>query len=329
MARAPRLTEDQQDAWDALKEDVLDYAREHGWRVVDPQGVTKTHAYASLDHPALKDRFKAMIPVDPDGKPRFIQGSTVLTGRQAMTFLKTLTLESAPAPKAKKKAATPAASAAHSAAHQQGVPPTSAAHPAGDAPVPPTVPPTTSSAAHPWDDAAHDVMADLADAAHPKLASNAELRAHHSKMRETTTDGDVVTEEDFDDVEIDEAAEFKGHVDQARPVSNPGWPTVMHEDLKSAIQAYSLDGLWSEFASTLSDEEILSSASNAEIVWRNRLSGRMDDAVVVPGDPAKSKYRPHITGSVVEEHDDRRVIHFLEAGGGFRSVAVGLIKSIG
>lgn len=307
MARAPRITADQQEAWDALEEDVIDFAKEHGWRVVDPQGVSKTHAYASLDHPGLKERFKAMIPVDPEGKSRFIQGSTVLTGRQAMKFLETLTLESAPTtPKTKKKAPAKAASAAHSAAHQAGVPPTSAAHAEDGASVPPTVPPTGPSAAH----------SAARDAAHPEAVPP----IAEKELLEWNGD---------DEAWIDEDAELKGHVDQARPASNPGWPTVMHEDLKSAIQAYSLDELWSDWASTLSDEEILSRSSGSEVEWKNRLSGRYDVAVVVPATPSKSKYRPHITGSVVAEHDDRRVLHFLEAGGGFRSVAVGLIRRIG
>ena len=64
------------------------------------------------------------------------------------------------------------------------VPPTSAAHSEGADPVPPTegadpVPPTSTDAAHPWSDPEHDVMGDLADAAHPEEAEAEEIgRAH-------------------------------------------------------------------------------------------------------------------------------------------------------
>lgn len=323
----PKMTEDQQDAWDAMQEDVLALGKSNGWAVKSPMGVNKSYAYACLEHAKREERLSVSIPVDPEGNNRFILGSTVLTDKQAVSLLKDPEGWSFPdahsVPK-KKSAAVPPTSAAHTAS---GVPPTegaSAAHQRSD--VPPT---STSDAAH--TDELYAAHCDFDSAAHTEDAVPPTGRGFEADLvivdehELMTPNGDDEAWEGYEpDLDVD--AEYRGHVAAALPNSPRGFGTYKERDLREAIEGYAKEGLWSKF-STLNDEEILKRTERREITWVNRLSLRTESAVVVPGDPGKSAYRPHITGTA-EEGDDRRMLHFLESGGGFRSVAIGMLRKI-
>ena len=328
----PKMTEDQQDAWDAMQEDVLALGKSNGWAVKSPMGVNKSYAYACLEHAKREERLSVSIPVDPEGNNRFILGSTVLTDKQAVSLLKDPEGWSFPdahsVPK-KKSAAVPPTSAAHTAS---GVPPTegaSAAHQRSD--VPPT---STSDAAH--TDELYAAHCDFDSAAHsddavPPTADRKTCAFCGKKFKteDAREDHQDNCSDEGDDVEIDVDAEYKGHVAAAMPNSPKGWGTYKERDLREAVEAYAEGELWSSFASKLTDEEILNRVNKREITWVNRLSGAKETAVVVPGDPSRSAYRPHITGTAdFDELDDRRVLHFLESGGGFRSVAIGMLRKI-
>ena len=333
MAR--KMSPEQQEAWEVLQEDVVSLAKENGWASKSPQGVNPSYAFTSLEHPDLPARLSASIPVDPDGKSRFIYGSTVITGKQLQALLTTLTLPEPPTPE--KKPRTRRTSAAHSAAHTGApVPPTStgsAAH-TQDA-VPPisgasaahsesasAAHSESASAAHPWSDPTHDVAGDLAEAAEDR----GPYGPAHAAMKKEFESTDPIAPLDTERLAF---RDVKRHVRQAVKVAkNADVQIYSQQQVREAVREYADTALWSPAASTLTDAEILKKAIGSEVMFLNRVSGRSDTANVHRASD-KAKYPPHITGEVFpEDHDDRRILHFLD-GAGFRSVAVGLIRSIG
>lgn len=165
------------------------------------------------------------------------------------------------------------------------------AHVKGNAPVPPIVPPT--SAAHMRDDDAVPPTVPPIEDSHP-VADAAHL-------------------EDIAKEHIREAGD-----DHAQQMTY------------AAVKDQLSSRLWSPVASELSDDVLLKRVVGKEITWRNSVSGKRDSAVVAK-DPVK--HAAKITRSSLAERpgstEDLRILHFLEAGGGFRSVAVARIVAIG
>ncbi|QAU07126.1 hypothetical protein SEA_BIPAUNETO_79 [Gordonia phage BiPauneto] len=194
----------------------------------------------------------------------------------------------------------PPTSAAHSAAHQQesdAVPPTSAAHTDSD------------------DSAAHS---DGDSAAHPADQTVSEFYGTGPKA---------------DDAEVAaEALAHKAAAEEAKPkdAEHAVWS---QQGTYAAVrgQQANPDRNWSKVASELSNAEILAKLAKGkvEVVWRNSLSGALDRAVV---DANGGKHPPHITPAEfdpIEFGEDLRILHFLEVGGGFRSVALARVTKIG
>ena len=83
----------------------------------------------------------------------------------------------------------------------------------------------------------------------------------------------------------------------------------------------------SEF-SELTDAEILVRVDGREVRWFNAFAKKQESAVVMAANASKN-HPPKITGHVTPNGDDTRILHFLEVGSGFRSLAVGRLRSIG
>ena len=141
---APKLNEDQQEAFDALQ-DFYAAALKRGWNKAGKQGVNKSYAFGGVehsDHDVLLYAYFGIYQPKQDSAPddKFIFGSKTVTQDEALEIIKDVTDFDRPIGEG----------AAHSAAHT--VPPTDAAHSAahGEEAVPPTdVPPTEEkSAAH-------------------------------------------------------------------------------------------------------------------------------------------------------------------------------------
>lgn len=311
---------------------IAEFATENGWKLdqrgchnwafgVFLRGEDKLQTHYAVDPETHDDKFilngkmiefddlRKVIEADAVGSP----SDTAMTGPDETT-----------------DDAVPPTSAAHSAAHQptspvvppigeEAVPPTgSAAH--SPAAMPPTRP---GSAAHPWDGAAHDVTADLADAAHlpardPNLTAHLEAKA---------------TSEAYQDLDADErrslGRELTGHARDAERQSTGEGDIVMNqtESQRAIMGQYVAEVNWSPEVSHLSSKEILRLVNGSEVVWRNRLSGSVEKATVSAKN--KTNHPPRITPENFEpEDDDLRILHFLELGGGFRSVAVATIIQI-
>ena len=147
---APKLNEDQQEAFDALQ-DFYAAALKRGWNKAGKQGVNKSYAFGGVehsDHDVLLYAYFGIYQPKQDSAPddKFIFGSKTVTQDEALEIIKDVT-DFGPEGAAH---TVPPTDAAHSAAHT--VPPTDAAHSAahGEEAVPPTdVPPTEEkSAAH-------------------------------------------------------------------------------------------------------------------------------------------------------------------------------------
>lgn len=266
---ASKLKPEQQEAWDALKEEVIDRAHKHGWTTSAKKGVNASFAYVTLTHEDEESPLQVFLAVDPDkGEDKFIYGSQIITGRQAREVIDTPGADDEE-PDDSDPAAVPPTSAAHSAAH--GDADGSAAH-SDD-----TVPPTTDV------DAAHSEQAD--DAAR--------------------TTADVALE----------------HIADAGDTYNQ---SQTYQTVKTMSD--DPDRIWSAY-SELSDDEILAAVDGKEVAWRNAFAKTIDRATVTPANRS-GKNPPKITGFVAPGGNDTRILHFLAAGSGFRSLAIGKIKEI-
>ena len=273
-----KLTIGQQDALDALKEDVIEPAEKKGWSVHgSKKGVNKKYAYVELAHDLEEFRIQAFLAVDPDStEDKFLCGSQVITGPQAFEVLYNPGLEEGDegfvrAPQSMDKDGegepVPPTSAAHSAAHQD------------------SVPPTVKSV-----DAAHSKVAV------PPIAAN--VKSANKHMRDAAQLG----KKNGEDVPISQSMTQKA--------------TREHD---------SLDTKWSPF-SELPDEVLLKKVQGKEIVWFNSFANRKEHAHVKPAQYA-GNHPARITGEV-EDGNDMRLLHFLETGGSFRSVAVFRLQEI-
>ena len=317
------LTEAQQEAAE-LATALIDFATGIGWDV-DKKGVNQSYAWARLTHP-WHDGLQVFYSVDPDTRDdKFVYGSvavplealkTIITAQGSATLLDLLPqgpqeeqweVDVLKAIQRAELAPVPPTSAAHSAAHPDAVPPTelSAAHP-----VPPTVE-EAERAAHERASAAHT------QEAVPPTVGNA---AHQ--------EDDVPPIEDELDAENrrwcrDEA---KAHLEQAGQPANQ-LDTI---DAVEAQQAMGMKRNWSDVASPLTNDELLAEVLGKTLTFRNRRSGRLEQTTVCTAKEAK-RYTPKITPEGFDAErvgEDLRIIHFLQLGAGFRSIAVSQITEI-
>lgn len=155
-----------------------------------------------------------------------------------------------------------------------------------------TVPPTDSSAAHHADDsAAHSNSVPDEDAAHVAKEALAHIADADKKKIDTYNQQNV----------------YGAVMDQQNEDRN-----------------------WSKLCSPMSEAELLKRVLGREITWKNSFSGRFDSATVSTKKSAE-RHPAHVTptGFDPEEHgEDMRILHFLEVGAGFKSVAVARIVSI-
>lgn len=155
-----------------------------------------------------------------------------------------------------------------------------------------TVPPTESSAAHHADDiAAHSNPVPDEDAAHVAKEALAHIADADKKKIDTYNQQNV----------------YGAVMDQQNEERN-----------------------WSKLCSPMSEAELLKRVLGHEITWKNSFSGRFDSATVSTKKSAE-RHPAHVTptGFDPEEHgEDMRILHFLEVGAGFKSVAVARIVSI-
>lgn len=166
---APKLNEDQQEAFDALQ-DFYAAALKRGWNKAGKQGVNKSYAFGGVehsDHDVLLYAYFGIYQPKQDAAPddKFIFGSKTVTEDEALEIIKDVTDFDRPIGDT---------GAAHSAAHT--VPPTDAAHSAAHGEE--AVPPTSKKK-----DAAHNVEPDAAHMDAPVhggwIAGDEEDAAHY------------------------------------------------------------------------------------------------------------------------------------------------------
>ena len=322
------LTEAQQEAAE-LATEIIDLAQGIGWDI-DKKGVNKTYAWVRLTHP-WHHGLQAFYAVDPEETDdKFIYGSVVIP----MEALKPIITAASSADlielaletgeqwgrdvhdvlvNAEPRDPVPPTDAAHSAAHTAGalaVPPTaagSAAH------VPPTVPPTVEEAQ---------------SAAHTRALNDAAHDAGEVPVP-PTVEGDMpptdIHPEELDREDLLEARqEAKRHLEQA------GQPAAQLDTIAAVEAQYASARNWSPVASPLTREELIAKVPGKTIVFRNRQSGRLDEATVCTNAEAK-RYTPKVTPEGFDPeaaNEDLRIIHFLQLGAGFRSIAVSQITEI-
>lgn len=317
------LTEAQQEAAE-LATALIDFATGIGWDVAK-KGVNQSYAWAHLTHP-WHEGLQVFYSVDPETTDdKFIYGSVAVPLEALKPIIKSISrghlrdtlpqgaqeqqweMDVIRAIHRAEDASVPPTSAAHSAAHPDAVPPTepSAAHP-----VPPTVE-EAERAAHERASAAHT------QEAVPPIVGNA---AHQEDEMPPISD------------ELEEADrrwcrdEAKAHLEQA------GQPASQLDTIAAveAQQAMGSKRNWSAVASPLTNDELLVQVPGRTITFRNRQSGRLEQTTVCTTKEAK-RYLPKITPEgfdADEVGEDLRILHFLELGAGFRSIAVSQITEI-
>ncbi len=333
------LTEAQQEAAE-LATAIIDFAQGIGWDI-DKKGVNKTYAWVRLTHP-WHEGLQAFYSVDPDTtEDKFIYGTAVIPLESLKTIITAassadlieLALESGEEwgrevhaalvnaePKGAPVPPTSAAhNAAHSAAHSAGtlaMPPTAAASAAH---VPPTMPPIVPPIVPPTVDEA-------LDAAHTKAVNDAAHDAGEVPVPPTVEeDVPPIRPDELDREDLLEARqEAKKHLEQA------GQPAAQMDTIAAVEAQYASERNWSPVASPLTHEELIAKVPGKTIVFRNRQSGRLDEATVCTNAEAK-RYTPKVTPEGFDAErvgEDLRIIHFLQLGAGFRSIAVSQITEI-
>ena len=340
------LTEAQQEAAE-LATALIDFATGIGWDVAK-KGVNQSYAWAHLTHP-WHEGLQVFYSVDPDSRDdKFVYEAvvvplealkTIITAASSADLVDTLretdtgdlwAADVCAVLLKPKSVPVPPTSAAHSAAHPDGVPPTepSAAHP-----VPPTVE-EAERAAHERASAAHtpDAVPPIAGSAAHLVGDNfdvpptawAEKRAAHQAKGVPPTEDDM-SPEDLDREDLFEARqEAKKHLDQA------GQPASQLDTIAAVEAQYVTKRNWSAVASPLTNDELLVQVLGRTLTFRNRQSGRLEQATVCTSKEAK-RYTPKITPEGFDADavgEDLRILHFLELGAGFRSVAVSQITEI-
>lgn len=352
------LTEDQQEALDTANE-LVDYATgQQGW-TKDKAGVNAKYGWARITKGDWK--LQAFYTVDCNAEDKFIFGSDTvdismvkaIIDSQDINDLADVMSKYGSRAYAKEIAAALQAQATHEVvvSHVD-------TEPATEAPVPPTVPPTTgavpptgteASAAHTDpvpptmpvpvpptftdEDAAHLTSLPFDEAwkwlddrcAKFGYVSPKEHEFRKNMSPETHGKPKLTTP---DDDEYWEAREAQAHHEQA------GGDPANQADTLEAVRAQQAMGVrrnWSPVASPLTDAELLKAVAGNEITWRNRISRSKDHALVCTVKEA-GKHQAKITPIDFDAEaagEDMRVLHFLEKGAGFRSVAVSQIIEIG
>ncbi|AKJ72410.1 hypothetical protein AU099_gp67 [Gordonia phage GTE8] len=340
----PELSEAQQDALDLAKQ-ITEHAQKYGWspakghpktnkkfafvllrRDLGSIGVEELKAFYAVDPDADSDQ---VTYTDPNGDARVLDPESGDVREQIENDFHIIQPgdpqpednEPESAPDAVDSDAVPPTSAAHSAAHTD-VPPTDAAHTDSD----------SESAAH---SAAHtegdhlpseemEAIMPIEDDVPPTVGKT--VPEHVGMVPEVEARAIA-----------DEAQAHQAAAEKAKP-KDAVHPTWSQQDTYAAVRSQQANPSrnWSGFASPLTSAEILTKLgvnrktnNRVEVVWLNALSGSLDRAIV---DGDGGKYPPHITPAEFdpEEHgEDLRILHFLQVGGGFRSVAVCRIKKIG
>lgn len=356
------LTEAQQEAAE-LATAIIDFAHGLGWDI-EKKGVNKTYAWVRLTHP-WHHGLQAFYAVDPEETDdKFIYGSVVIPMEALKPIVRAASTDAIPEDGEQLDLAPDTAEAlrkCYALGDVTPVPPTgaahSAAHTAGTLPMPPTggtildglvrvLPPTVEeaqSAAHTraLNDAAHDagevpVPPTMDDDVPPiggggyklirRLGEDEESPLAES-IREAQYRHPPEEDSDLDDAErLWTRQEAKRHLEQAGQPAN-------QLDTIAAVEAQQRMGArrnWSAVASPLSSEELIAKVPGKTITFRNRVSGRLDESTVCTTAEAK-KYPPKITPKDFDaesELEDMRIIHFLQYGAGFRSIAVSQITEI-
>ena len=191
------------------------------------------------------------------------------------------------------------------------VPPTSAAHSAAH---PDAVPPTEGSAAHPV----------------PPTVEEAERAAHQRASAAHTPDVVPPTEDEMPPTELDQEDRFEARQEAKKHLEQAGQPASQLDTISAVEAQYVTKRNWSAVASPLTNDELLAEVLGKTITFRNRQSGRLEQTTVCTAKEAK-RYVPKITPEGFDAEsvgEDLRILHFLELGAGFRSVAVSQITEI-
>lgn len=328
-----------------MAQQLVDFAKTHGWMVQRAPKANKKFAFTTLfrDIGVEREELRAFYAIDPDADDDQVthvaeDGTQTVLDPDSGQVRGVVSRPLTPATASDDIEKTPEKS--DSKAPVEPVPPTSAAHTGTDTGSAAHTGPLTGDAAHQYDvdmETQQGIQDDLDayDAAHPETDPNRD----HSEVPPTGT----TVVEDFKIVppadEADVVAEAKLHAEAAAKAAVKGeHPVMSQQDTYGAVRHQQVNPHrnWSAEASVLTSDEILSrlgvnrkTNNTVEVVWLNSLSGTLDRAVVAGG---AAKYPPHITPSNFDpdEHgEDLRILHFLEVNGGFRSVAVARIRKIG
>ncbi len=322
----PKLNADQEEAVE-LRDLMMKNAYQHGWRPTDKTRVNKDFAFTQLIRTwgpgeGETETLQAFYGVGADATDRFLyQGDADDPAHTVEIDVIREILENP----TELEAATPLAEEVsseepeltdmagwdeHGAVDEvddDAVPPTDAAH---QDVVPPTSTDDTSaahqeleeakSAAHPWSDPEHDVVADFEAIKENKGMPPTEMeqaqyakKMHDSAARSPLT-GDPVS---------NQGDTYREVYDKNRPAR----------------------GMLSEYSS----DTIVKMVTGKELGWHNSYAGRIERAVVSSKEEAK-RWPTSITPADEDlpDGDDHRILHFLERNGGFRSVAVARIKEV-
>lgn len=336
------LTEAQQEAAE-LATALIDFATGIGWDV-EKKGINQSYAWAHLSHP-WHENLQVFYSVDPDSRDdKFVYEAvvvplealkTIITAASSADLVDTLretdtgdlwAADVCAVLLKPKSVPVPPTSAAHSAAHPDGVPPTepSAAHP-----VPPTVE-EAERAAHERASAAHT------QEAVPPIAGRAAHIGEDGNFTTPPTEHAAMRAEKMamppieDELDAENRRwcrdEAKAHLEQAGQPANQ-LDTI---DAVEAQQAMGMKRNWSDVASPLTNDELLAEVLGKTLTFRNRRSGRLEQTTVCTAKEAR-RYVPKITPEGFDTEsvgEDLRILHFLELGAGFRSVAVSQITEI-
>lgn len=338
-----QYTEAEAEALEALQDLALSFEK-RGWKAAE-NGLAAGFAWARLTREGHLDA-QAFFAVDPDThEDRYLYGPHTVTedmlpaiaeaaSRTEVELL--LGMDAHVKEKRKRAPSVPPT-----------VPPTSAAHTDTGTPVPPTsaahVPPTEDTDSHtvegaahtdaepmPPTDAAHPRRGDLITRPMPPIPEKTGLEGHFEEYGEIAAhQSDFVPPIDNEagpDSERWIAHASKAHIAE---VEASGSDAYNQSDVYDAVAVMETTRMWSPFASEMTNEALLKKARGNDVVWRNRISGRLDQARISKDGgkhPASITPADWVPTPVVQE--DPRILHFLEQGGGFRSVAVASIKTI-
>jgi hypothetical protein len=207
------------------------------------------------------------------------------------------------------------------------VPPTSAAHSEGADPVPPiegsAVPPTSTDAAHQGDESAAHTEVEVP----PILDDDSPFTDDGEDRVSNTTDPEFV--DPYGETDDFVAAESIAHIKDVEKQKSDTYAQQMIYDAVRDQQASGSRRNWSTVASELSNEALVKRVKGKTVHWTNSFTGRTETAKVTKdGGKHPTKVTPS-NFDVEAAGEDMRLLHFLEEGGGFRSVAVARIVKVG